>query len=180
PTATPSSSVAPRARSATPAPRPCSPTPRRRSPPPRSRSSSCSPMTRWRLRPPPDPGHRRPGATCGAVRASTGQRCTREEAGATVLPHQSRSRSTVPLPVGGPVPPKPMPPDRRTLDDTRLRSFIATEYRKVVATVELVCGSLPTAEDAVQEAMARAWERGERGEQIDRLPAWVTTVALNL
>jgi len=66
------------------------------------------------------------------------------------------------------------------MDDARLRAFIATEYRKVVATVELVCGSLATAEDAVQEAMARAWERGARGEQIDRLPAWITTVALNL
>ena len=73
-----------------------------------------------------------------------------------------------------------MPPDRRAVDDARLRAFIATEYRKVVATVELVCGSLPTAEDAVQEAMARAWERGARGEQIERLPAWITTVALNL
>jgi RNA polymerase sigma-70 factor (ECF subfamily) len=81
----------------------------------------------------------------------------------------------VPPPVGGGVPPKPT-----NMDDARLRAFIATEYRKVVATVELVCGSLPTAEDAVQEAMARAWERGTRGEQIDRLPAWITTVALNL
>lgn len=81
----------------------------------------------------------------------------------------------MPLPAGGPVPAKPM-----HVDDARLRGFIATEYRKVVATVELVCGSLPTAEDAVQEAMARAWERGARGEQIDKLAAWVTTVALNL
>ena len=73
-----------------------------------------------------------------------------------------------------------MSPDRSAFDNARLRAFIATEYRKVVATVELVCGSLATAEDAVQEAMARAWERGARGEQIDRLPAWITTVALNL
>ena len=75
--------------------------------------------------------------------------------------------------------PKPMPGASK-VDDARLRTFIATEYRRVVATVELVCGSLATAEDAVQEAMARAWERGARGEQIDRLPAWITTVSLNL
>ena len=130
---------------------------------------------RGRPRPRPDRGVVRPGATSGAVRASTRQRCTREEAGATVLPHQSRSRSAVPLPVGGLV-----APDRRAVDDARLRAFIATEYRKVVATVELVCGSLPTAEDAVQEAMARAVGARRRGEQIDRLPAWITTVALNL
>src|SRR5262249_54201786 len=38
----------------------------------------------------------------------------------------------------------------------------------------------PAAEDAVQEALARAWERSERGERIESLPAWVTTVATNL
>jgi RNA polymerase sigma-70 factor (ECF subfamily) len=46
--------------------------------------------------------------------------------------------------------------------------------------VALVSGSRPAAEDAVQEALLRAWERSERGEQIDSLPAWVTTVSLNL
>lgn len=64
--------------------------------------------------------------------------------------------------------------------DARLQTFVEEEYRQVVATVEFVCGSLATAEDAVQEAMARAWERESRGDTIDRLPAWVTTVALNL
>jgi RNA polymerase sigma-70 factor (ECF subfamily) len=66
------------------------------------------------------------------------------------------------------------------VNDDRLRAFVDGEYRQVVATVELVCGSLATAEDAVQEALARAWEREARGESIDRLPAWITTVALNL
>jgi RNA polymerase sigma-70 factor (ECF subfamily) len=64
--------------------------------------------------------------------------------------------------------------------DDRIRAFVGGEYRQVVATVELVCGSLPTAEDAVQEALARAWEREARGEDIRSLGAWVTTVALNL
>ena len=40
--------------------------------------------------------------------------------------------------------------------------------------------SLPAAEDAVQEALARAWERSERGERIESLPGWVMTVAMNL
>ena len=64
--------------------------------------------------------------------------------------------------------------------DDPIRTFVETEYRQVVATVALVCGSLPTAEDAVQEALARAWERLDRGEDIHRLAAWVTTVSLNL
>jgi RNA polymerase sigma factor (sigma-70 family) len=44
----------------------------------------------------------------------------------------------------------------------------------------LVCGSFPAAEDAVQEALARAWERSERGQYIASVPGWVATVARNL
>jgi RNA polymerase sigma-70 factor (ECF subfamily) len=65
-------------------------------------------------------------------------------------------------------------------DDDRIRAFVDGEYRQVVATVALVCGSVATAEDSVQEALARAWEQTTRGKEIERLPAWVTTVALNL
>lgn len=53
----------------------------------------------------------------------------------------------------------------------------ATSARSGVA---MVAGSRPAAEDAVQEALARAWERSERGEEIDSLTAWVTVVSLNL
>ncbi len=55
-----------------------------------------------------------------------------------------------------------------------------TGYPRLVAAVALVSGSRPAAEDAVQEALLRAWERSERGERIESFPAWVTTVALNL
>jgi RNA polymerase sigma-70 factor, ECF subfamily len=44
----------------------------------------------------------------------------------------------------------------------------------------LVSGSRAAAEDAVQEALARAWERDERGHRIESLEAWVTRVATNL
>jgi RNA polymerase sigma factor (sigma-70 family) len=44
----------------------------------------------------------------------------------------------------------------------------------------MVCGSRATAEDAVEEALARAWERSERGERIESLRAWVFKVATNL
>ena len=49
-----------------------------------------------------------------------------------------------------------------------------------MGAVALVAGSRAAAEDAVQEALARAWERTERGEDIDSLPAWVTRTAMNL
>jgi RNA polymerase sigma factor (sigma-70 family) len=78
-----------------------------------------------------------------------------------------------------PVAPLAVPVTRDAIAE-RLRVFIDTEYRQVVATVELVCGSLATAEDAVQEALARAWEHEAKGASIDRLAAWVTTVAMNL
>jgi RNA polymerase sigma factor (sigma-70 family) len=57
---------------------------------------------------------------------------------------------------------------------------LATDYARLVAAVSLVAGSRPAAEDAVQEALVRAWERSTKGEQIDSLGAWVATVALNI
>ena len=49
------------------------------------------------------------------------------------------------------------------MNDDRLRAFVDGEYRQVVATVELVCGSLGTAEDAVQEALAPRLGAGSQG-----------------
>ena len=43
-----------------------------------------------------------------------------------------------------------------------------------------MCGSSAAAEDAVQEALARAWERDEQGHHIESLEAWVTKAATNL
>lgn len=45
--------------------------------------------------------------------------------------------------------------------------------------VALASGSYAAAEDAVQEALVRAWMRSERGERVESLPAWVAAVALN-
>lgn len=49
-----------------------------------------------------------------------------------------------------------------------------------MAGLSLLGGSRALAEDAVQEALARAWERSERGEHIESLRAWVSVVATNL
>lgn len=61
-----------------------------------------------------------------------------------------------------------------------IREFLSADYPRVVAAMALVSGSRPAAEDAVQEALARAWERSQRGERIENVRAWVTAVALNL
>jgi len=66
------------------------------------------------------------------------------------------------------------------LDEPAIRTFLMTEYPRLVAAVGLACGSRAAGEDAVQEALARAWERSERGEHIESIAAWVTTVSMNL
>jgi RNA polymerase sigma factor (sigma-70 family) len=66
------------------------------------------------------------------------------------------------------------------VDEFDIRRFLATEYPRLVAGLTLASGSRAAAEDAVQEALARAWEQGERGQRIDSLAAWVTVVATNL
>lgn len=66
------------------------------------------------------------------------------------------------------------------MDDADLREFVRESYPQLVGAVALLCGSRAAAEDAVQEALARAWERSLRGEHIVSLPAWVTTASMNL
>src|SRR4029453_15168843 len=69
---------------------------------------------------------------------------------------------------------------RELIDEVAIREFLHTFYPRLGGGLWLVAGSRAPAEDAVQEAVARAWERSERGEEIESLPAWVTAVSLNL
>ena len=63
------------------------------------------------------------------------------------------------------------------LDESDIREFVERDYERVVAGLTLLAGSQSAAEEAVQEALARIWERGER---IESLKAWVTVVSRNL
>jgi RNA polymerase sigma-70 factor, ECF subfamily len=65
------------------------------------------------------------------------------------------------------------------LDEATIQDFLQNDYRRVVAGLSLLAQSRAAAEEAVQEALARAWERSERGEHIESLMAWVTVVATN-
>jgi RNA polymerase sigma factor (sigma-70 family) len=69
---------------------------------------------------------------------------------------------------------------RSALGEEEIREFLARDYATVVNGLALAYGSWSSAEDAVQEALARAWERGERGLRIDVPRRWVVTVARNL
>ncbi len=66
------------------------------------------------------------------------------------------------------------------MDETEIRLFLRDTYPRLLGAVALVTGDLATAEDAVQEAIVRAWERSERGERIEALDRWVAAVAMNL
>ena len=66
------------------------------------------------------------------------------------------------------------------MDEVELREFLRERYPRLVGAVALVIGDAAAAEDAVQEAIVRAWERTERGEQIVALDRWVAAVAMNL
>jgi RNA polymerase sigma-70 factor (ECF subfamily) len=66
-----------------------------------------------------------------------------------------------------------------TLEEARIREFLASDYARLVAGLSFLAGSYANAEEAVQEALARAWERSERGEHIESLTAWVAVVATN-
>jgi RNA polymerase sigma-70 factor (ECF subfamily) len=66
------------------------------------------------------------------------------------------------------------------VQDDAVEQFLREGYRRVVGAVALVSGSLDSAEDAVQEAIVRAWERSATKPEIESLERWVVTVALNL
>ena len=66
------------------------------------------------------------------------------------------------------------------MDEERFSEFMRVESRVLLATIVLVCGDARIGEEALQEALFRAWQRLNAGEQIDSLGAWVRTVALNL
>jgi RNA polymerase sigma-70 factor (sigma-E family) len=59
-------------------------------------------------------------------------------------------------------------------------AFYTATYRNLVGQIYAVCGSMAEAEDAVQEAYARAWQRWGKVGEYDEPAAWVRTVAYRL
>jgi RNA polymerase sigma factor (sigma-70 family) len=67
----------------------------------------------------------------------------------------------------------------RATDEDALRDFYADAYQRLTGRLA-DWHSREWAEDLVQEALLKAWERASCGENPASLPAWVTTVATNL
>jgi RNA polymerase sigma-70 factor (ECF subfamily) len=62
---------------------------------------------------------------------------------------------------------------------TDFEAFFADEYGDVLRTVALVIGDRGRAEEATQEAFARAFRRWRTVSRMDRPAGWVYVVALN-
>ncbi len=71
---------------------------------------------------------------------------------------------------------------RRDSMPEELERFFVSSYGRMVGAITLVCRDRFTAEDVVNEALVRAWERSTRAGHapIRDLDRWVVTVALNL
>jgi RNA polymerase sigma factor (sigma-70 family) len=68
---------------------------------------------------------------------------------------------------------------RWILDETELRAFLRDDYDRVVNAVAFGSLGYADAEEAVQEALVRAWIYSSAGNRIERLDAWVTVTAWN-
>jgi RNA polymerase sigma-70 factor, ECF subfamily len=60
-----------------------------------------------------------------------------------------------------------------------LDHLVEHDYARVVRAVALFSGTTEGAEDAVQEALARAMEHARKGRNIESLEGWVVTTAFN-
>jgi RNA polymerase sigma-70 factor (ECF subfamily) len=63
--------------------------------------------------------------------------------------------------------------------EAAVERLVRDGYPRLVRAVALACGSTAAAEEAVLEALARAWEQAAGGGAFDHLEGWVLTVALN-
>lgn len=65
-------------------------------------------------------------------------------------------------------------------DSGYVRDIYEASYRRLVTQAYAVAGDRVEAEDAVQEAFARAVAAGERFRRVENPEAWLRTVALNV
>jgi RNA polymerase sigma factor (sigma-70 family) len=55
----------------------------------------------------------------------------------------------------------------------------AVDRSSLASAISLICGDPALAEEALQEALLRAWQRAKAGGEVASWSAWVVTVALN-
>ena len=58
-----------------------------------------------------------------------------------------------------------------------IEAFMSQHAQRIVGALTLITGDRNSAEDAVQDALMKAWQRSD--QPIDQLAAWITVVATN-
>jgi RNA polymerase sigma-70 factor (ECF subfamily) len=72
------------------------------------------------------------------------------------------------------------PAKGRGMDEAAFDDFYAGSFRRLVGQIYAMCGSMAEAQDCVQEAFVRAWDK-RRSLDPEQFPeAWVRTVAYRL
>jgi RNA polymerase sigma-70 factor, ECF subfamily len=60
---------------------------------------------------------------------------------------------------------------------TEIEAFLANHANRLIGALTMITGSRAAAEDALQDALVKAWDR--RDQPIEQLTAWLTVVATN-
>lgn len=66
------------------------------------------------------------------------------------------------------------------VDEAQFDRFYATSFTRLVGQVYAMCGNLTEAQDCVQEAFIRAWDRRKKLDITQSPEAWVRTTAYRL
>lgn len=66
------------------------------------------------------------------------------------------------------------------MDEESFDALYQTSFNRLVAQIYAMCGNLGEAQDCVQEAFIRAWDKRKKLDQAQSPEAWVRTVAYRL
>ncbi len=66
------------------------------------------------------------------------------------------------------------------MDERAFDAFYQASFGRVVGQIYAMCGNLTEAQDCVQEAFVRAWDKRKQLDQDSSPEAWVRTVAYRL
>ncbi|MFX4270843.1 RNA polymerase sigma factor [Propionibacteriaceae bacterium Y1685] len=66
------------------------------------------------------------------------------------------------------------------MDESTFDAFYETSFDRIVGQIHAMCGNVAEAQDCVQEAFVRAWDKRRSLDQQESPEAWVRTVAYRL
>lgn len=66
------------------------------------------------------------------------------------------------------------------MDEAEFDEFYTSSFTRVVGQIHAMCGNLAEAQDCVQEAFVRAWDKRRQLDREQAPEAWVRTVAYRL